>query len=644
MLSFFRNFTKSRYGLIAVFFVLGIIALAFAAGDVTGLRSVGLAGGGHVLARVGDKTITDADMRDQLDLIQRGARQQGQAFDMDQFLAQGGYESVLQELISNAQVIEFARQNGMAVGKGTIDAKITAIPRFQGADGKFDQKAFDQFLIEERFSAKRVRDDIADATYRNWLIQPLTSLPTPPAQLTDLYTAMELQRRKGTVALIRWADVAKPAEPDDKTLQTYYTANRGRYLIPERRVIRYAVVKIDDIKASSAATDAEIAEAYKKSGSRFAATEKRSVRQLVVTDQASAEKVAAEVKGGKSLADAAKELKLEAASFDSLEKADLARQTSDTVANAAFGANQGDVLGPMRTSLGWAVLRVEKVEKIAAKSLEEARPILAEEVTLRKTVAALAAKRQEIEDEIGGGSTFDEAVNRAKLTVDRIGPVNANGTSPDDPKAKPDPDLANVVQAGFQMAQGDDPQIVAFGKQGSFAMVAPERIIAAAPRPLAEIRKQVHDEYLVDEALKAARAAAAQVVKKLDSGVPMAKALAEAGIAHPLLRPFDLKREEMKRDAPEGELLAFKTAAGKAAQAQDSKRVGVWVVQVDAVEKGDPKSNDTARGEIERQLGEALAQEQLGALGEAIRRAVPAKRNESAIAAVKASLSSSGAR
>jgi peptidyl-prolyl cis-trans isomerase D len=53
MLNFFRNFTKSRYGMIAVFVFLGLIAIAFAAGDITGLRSNGASAGTDVLAKVG---------------------------------------------------------------------------------------------------------------------------------------------------------------------------------------------------------------------------------------------------------------------------------------------------------------------------------------------------------------------------------------------------------------------------------------------------------------------------------------------------------------------------------------------------------------------------------------------------------------
>ena len=63
MLQFFRRFTKSRFGLIAVFLFLGVMALAFAVGDITGLRSTEGGTGGNVIAQVGNRKVTDTDVR-----------------------------------------------------------------------------------------------------------------------------------------------------------------------------------------------------------------------------------------------------------------------------------------------------------------------------------------------------------------------------------------------------------------------------------------------------------------------------------------------------------------------------------------------------------------------------------------------------
>ncbi|WP_204315752.1 peptidyl-prolyl cis-trans isomerase, partial [Stenotrophomonas maltophilia] len=70
-----------------------------------------------------------------------------------------------------------------------------------------------------------------------------------------------------------------------------------------------------------------------------------------------------EVKGGKTLAAAAQAAGLEPSNFEGIEKAELARQTTTAIADAAFAAAQGGVVGPIKSQLGWHILVVEKIEK-----------------------------------------------------------------------------------------------------------------------------------------------------------------------------------------------------------------------------------------------------------------------------------------
>ena len=56
MLGFFRRIINSRVGVIVSGLVLGIIALAFALGDITGLRSTGITGSS--VASVGGEKVS----------------------------------------------------------------------------------------------------------------------------------------------------------------------------------------------------------------------------------------------------------------------------------------------------------------------------------------------------------------------------------------------------------------------------------------------------------------------------------------------------------------------------------------------------------------------------------------------------------
>ncbi|UYY58821.1 peptidylprolyl isomerase [Sphingomonas sp. S2-65] len=647
MLQFFRSFTKSRFGLIVVFIVLGLIALAFAAGDITGLRSADGGAGGNVIAKIGDRKVTDAEVRDRIDRFLQNAQRQGQNVTMEQFLAEGGLDVAVDEIINNAALVEFARRSGMEVSKRLIDGEIASNPAFLGLDGKFSQKQFDDILSQNRLSPVLFRQGLSEERYGNWMINRATLGNQIPDGVVLPYASLLLERRMGVVGLVQSIAMDPGADPDDKTLASFYASNRARYSVPQRRVVRYAVVKPDAVRAQSAATDAEIADAYKKAGSRFAAAEKRTVRQVIFADQATATRVAGQVKGGQAIAAAAAAAGLEATSFDGAEKPALARQTSAQIADAAFAAADGGVIGPVRSPLGWHVLKVEKIERIAARSLDQVRGDLAKEVTDRKTAQRLADLRQSIEDGVADGKTFDEAVRDAKLAAQTTPALTAQGQNPDDPAYKADPVVAPILRAAFAFEQaGDEPQIVPAAADGSFALVTLDRIVPAAPKPLAQIRDRVKGDYLMNQALQKARAAATQIVAKLQKGVPMAQAFAEAGVKKgPPPKPFDLKRSEVLGRRMEPYIqMAFSMAPKKAKLVEGPNRLGYYVVYLDKVEEhsaaGDQAAIARVRADIAPQVGAEYARQFI----RSIRAHMNITRNEKAVAQLRAQLAQQGVR
>ena len=645
MLKSFRNFTKSRFGLIAVFVFLAVIALAFAAGDITGLKNTAGGSGGGALAKVGSSSVTEAEVRDRIDRFISNARREGQNITMEQFLAQGGLELTLDEMINSAAMIEFAQASGMQVSKRLVDGEIASNPAFIGFDGKFSQKTYEDLLSQNRLSPALFRDGLTKEKYGNWLINRAgLGTPTMPDGVLLPYASLLLERRKGIVGLVSTIAMDPGADPDDKTLTAYYAAHRARYLVPEQRVMRYAVLRPEALRAQSVATEAEIADQYKKDAAKYAAAEKRSIELVTTLDQATATTIANAAKAG-ALDAAARTAGLEARKFEAAEKATIARDVSAPFANAAFAAAQGTLTGPVKVGTSWLVYRVTKIEKVAARTLDQVRTEIAEEVTSRKTAKAFADLRQAIDDGIGDGKTFDEAVKDAKLTAERTPQLTAQGITPATPDVKPDPNLAQIVRAGFTFAAvGDDPQLVPIAPDGTTALVALEKVVPAAPKPLADIRADVNKDYLVDEALKKARAAAAGMIAKLEKGVPMQQALAEAGVQKgPPPKPFDFKRSETQ--GKENFIqMAFAMTQKKAKLIEAPNRVGYYVVYLDAIEEhsaaGDPATMAQAKAGIVPQVGPEYARQFI----RAIRGAVKVTRNEAAIKKLRDDLARTGAR
>jgi parvulin-like peptidyl-prolyl isomerase len=412
MLAFFRRLTHSKVGVIITFLVLGVIALAFAAGDVTGLSSMtggaGITGGD--VAKVGKADVTANQLKTQAQTEMEGFRQQQPTLDMATFVNQGGFDGTLDRIISSMALEQFGRAQGMVVSKRAIDGQIASIPALQGPTGKFDENLYRQVLAQRKLTDAQIRSDIERDTFAQQLTLPSNGATQVASQLALPYASLLLEKRTGTIGFIPAALVPAGPAPSDADLNTFYQRNIARYTVPERRVVRYAMITPEAVKAQAVPTDAEIAKTYQQDSARYAATEKRDITQVVVADQAGAAAIAAKVKGGASLADAARGAGLEASTQTGVEKAAYAGTTSAQVADAVFAAASGAVIGPVRTPLGWTVAKVDKIEKVAARSLDQVRGEIAAALGIQKSAEALSAIHDKIDDSLSKNATRRRSV------------------------------------------------------------------------------------------------------------------------------------------------------------------------------------------------------------------------------------------
>ncbi|MEG8054367.1 peptidyl-prolyl cis-trans isomerase [Sphingomonas aerolata] len=226
-------------------------------------------------------------------------------------------------------------------------------------------------LVERKLTDAQIRADIVRDTYAQQLILPTRGASQVPSQLALPFASLLLEKRSGLVGFIPTAAVPAGPAPTDAELNAFYHRNVARYTIPERRVIRYAVVDAARVKAQAVPTDAEIAAQYQQDRARYAPTEKRTITQVVVADQAGATAIAAKVKAGTAIADAARAAGLEASTQTAVEKAAYAGTTSPQVADAVFAAANAAVVGPVRTPLGWTIARIDSIQNVPAKTLDQ---------------------------------------------------------------------------------------------------------------------------------------------------------------------------------------------------------------------------------------------------------------------------------
>jgi peptidyl-prolyl cis-trans isomerase D len=460
------------------------------------------------------------------------------------------------------------------------------------------------------------------------------------------YASMLLEERSGEAAVIPAEAFKAGLQPNDAQLQQFYTANRARYMIPEQRTLRIGRIGPEQV-AGVAATDQEITAYYNANKATYAPSDTRSLSQVVVPDQGTANAIAGRAKAGATLAAAAAPAGANAAVTT---LADQTRQAyagvaGEQAAAAVFGAAQGAIVGPIHSDFGWVVVKVDSTKANGGKTLAQAKSEIAAKLNGDKRKGAIEDLVDKVQNSLDGGANFAEAVGAAKLSVTTTPLIAANGLARSDPSFKLPPELAPVLQSGFQMAQNDEPEVVTLPNNAGYAVVSPGEIVPAAPAPLATIRAQVAADWINDQAAKRARAAAAQVADKVSAGMSVTDALKGLGVAIPPARPITARRIQIATaQGPVSPILKmlFTLNAGKGGLGAIPQGGGFFVVKVDKVTPGNAVVAPNLITQIQNELGQAASQDYSDEFLAAIKRQLKVRRNNSAIEAFRTRLTTSG--
>lgn len=638
MILLFRKFFSSKFGVGITLAFLVLIAFAFASMDISSSGTFGGISGGDRVAVVGKERIDTSELSMNATSALDQARQADPTITMQAFVSQGGLEGVLQQIIERTVIAEFARRHGMRASDRLIDSELLQIPAFRGPDGNFDQNAFRAAINQRGLSERAVRQDLAMGLLARQLLTPIGFSPTIPASMARQYAALLRERREGAIAMIPGTAFAPEGDPTNEQLQAFYQENRDDYVRPERRVIRYAAFDEEAIGALPAPTAAQIAERYERDRAQYAATEQRTLTQLVVPTQDAAQAIVAEVRGGKALDAAAREKGLATTTIGPVSQAELAGSTSAAAAQSAFDTAQGALAQPTRGALGWYILRVDAIDRQAARTLDQVRSEISTALAEEQRQAALDELTARIDEELADGRGLAEVAEELGLEIATTAPITADGRIYGTDDTVP-PLLERVLEVAFDMEEGS-PQLAIVTAGEGYLVFDVSEITPSAIAPLAEIRADVIADWRSAEGAAGARAAADRILERVANGTSLTDAVAAETTTLPVPQPLNLTRDQLAQQGrvPSQLALFFSMAERTTKKLEAPNDAGWYVVHVDDIEAPEVAADDPIVAGTISQLGQVAGTEYVAQFINAAQREVGVERNQAAINAVAAQL------
>lgn len=636
MLTFFRRFFQSKIGLPIFLGFLVLMALAFAAADITGSTFGGVSGSERV-AVVGGEPIASTELVTAANNALDQVRQQNPTLTMPEFIAAGALDEVMRQLIDRYATGLYAQKYGLRAGDNLVNSEILQIEAFKSLSGQFDEQTYLAALRARGLTDAVFRRDLVNGLLEDQLLRPALAAPQMPEKIARQYAALVLERRKGSIALIPSAAFAPAGDPTEAQLTEWYGKNRAQFMRPERRTLRFAVFGEDTLKVDATPTEAEIAARYKRDAAQYKATERRAVTAFVVPTQDAAKALAARIRGGVSLEAAAREAGFTASPAELRTREEMGNNTSFAFATNAFKAEQGGVIEPAQGNLGWYVARVDKIERIPARSLADVRGAITEALSVEKRNAAIADLVAEIEGEIDGGTALAEVAKAYGLKVETTPALLADGKAYGRPDAQIVPQLAPVLATAFQMEESE-PQLAEVIPGRQFVVFEVARVDDASAPPLAEIKEQAVAGWKRAQGAILAKAAADRIAAKARGASALNAALAAEGKPYEL-EPIDIERRALLAQRggriPPPLVLMFSMAEGSVKVLEGPRNVGWYVVSLDAITTDPVDKEPGLLEQTRRQLAPTLTEEYRRQAGAAMRNELGTTRDDAAIEAVR---------
>ncbi len=629
-----RKLTKSTLGTIVTIVFLLLILASFALMDMQNYISGGVTPG--ALAEVGDQAVTERELS--ADMQRRLADMRQQNPEADYSAMANDFPAILGALIQNRALQVFARNHELYLSKRLIDAEIVKLPATRGLDGRFSEEAYANFLQQQRLTDGEVRDLIATGLVSRLLLAPAAANARIPVGVATPYASMLLEAREAEIAMVpAEAFAAGIGTPSDADIQAFYAANGARYMVPEQRVLNIARFGPEQV-AQVAATDQEIAAYYQANQANYAGKSVRVMSQAIVQSEAAGRALVQRARAGGALGAGA-------TSLGARSREDLADIAGDAVAAATFAAKAGDIVGPIRSDLGWHVIKVESVRAEAGQSLSAVRDEIAARLTADKKKEALTDLITRIEDSIVDGASFAEAVKAAGISASRTPAITAGGVARAQPDFKLPAELAPAVRAGFDLGEGDEPVVETLEGDAGYALVGVEDIVAAAPAPLASIRDQVVADWRAKQARDRAKSAAGAIAAKVAKGANMRQAIGEADVDLPAPEKVAKRRMELSAfggNVPPAMGMMFSLAEGRSRMVTDPQGRGFIIVKVTKITPGNATLQPGLISRIQSEFQQAASAEYAEQMANAIQAEVGVVRNEAAIAEARRRITGGG--
>ena len=488
-----------------------------------------------VVAQVGDHGITVSQFRQMYLLQLENYRRQSSGEVSEEVLRSLGIDrQILQGMIARYAAVAEAERLGLAVSDAEVRHRIVNLPGFQ-LNGQFIGEArYRQTLQMQR--PPMTPAQFEEEVRRDIMFERLEAAVTGWIAVSDAEVADEHRRRNERVRVqvvaFRGDDYFDEVEADDDEVAARYEEEPLAYEAPEKRQLRFLLVDESAIFESITPAAEEVRQYYDANIAQYTTPGQVRASQILLRigeeDEADVEAraagLAAEARGGADFAALAREHsddEVTAEDGGDLGLFGRGRMVAEVEA-AAFEMDVDAVSDPIRSAIGFHVLRVTEKQEETRQPLDEVREAIENTLKNERATSRADALARAIAAEVETPEDLQRAAGSRGFELQESGfvgrgePILGLGFAP------------QVSAEAFEMEQGEVAGPIQTPTGPAFVTVVgfQEPVIP----PLDEVREDVARDVRRRKALERAREAADAAVASLQEGEDFEAAAEAAGL------------------------------------------------------------------------------------------------------------------
>ena len=391
--------------------IIALIAISFIA---TGIGGVSLRNY-NIIATVGKKEITRAEF-EQAKEIEYNQISQMLGGEVPEF-----YQKQLESIILNKVIVQKMLDNfisyiGLTISDSQLAEWIKSDELFYDNNKKFSREVFLQFVKQNHLSERQYLDIIKSRKLKELLINHIIDIPVIDDKIQQkLSTKIGEELHCDFYTL---ENTKKDFDISQKEVEQYYEQFKDSFYEEEKRSFLVAEITqqhVKDIEVS----DEEISNYYQDNKDEFASQSSRNFLNVVFPTQEEAKdfyNVFTKAEG--DYKQVLRDMKHLVGSDKDYIMQDVFKEALvSELSNQVFEASTGQIIEPIKSPLGWHVIKILQVNPPSLKSLTVVKKQIQDHLRKEKLEQLYHDLVTKIDDDISAGVSFIEISKKFGLKV-----------------------------------------------------------------------------------------------------------------------------------------------------------------------------------------------------------------------------------